>query len=196
MRYSSKRMTSALIAARMREYRPRLIKVGDNKTASVALILRNLNTATEMFFIERAENKNDPWSGQIAFPGGNSDRSDQDAAATARRETAEEVGITLPVNSQIARLNDQPGRHHNRDIALIVSCFVFNLAPPHKVSHNPEVGDSFWIKVDYLLQPNNQTQYQPPYAKTPYPGIRLPSGKILWGLTYRFVEMFLSSIDS
>ena len=151
------------IESRVRKYRPRLIKVGDCKSASVALILRNLNTTAEMFFIERAENKNDPWSGQIAFPGGNSDSSDQDSAATARRETDEEVGITLAVDSQLARLDDQPGRHNNQDISLIISCFVFNLDTPQSVSHSPEVGDSFWIKVDYLLHPNNQIQYQTPY---------------------------------
>lgn len=186
---------SGQIASRLRKYHPRLIKIGDRKSASVALILRNLDTTAEMFFIERAENEHDPWSGQIAFPGGNSNLSDQDAATTARRETDEEVGITLPTNSQLARLHDQPGRHNARDISLIISCFVFNLDTPQTVSHNPEVSDSFWVKVDHLLQPSNQTCYQPAYAEKSYPGIRLPSGKILWGLTYRFVEMFLTAIE-
>ena len=184
---------------RIREYRPKLIKIGDNKSASVALILRNLDTDPEMFFIQRAENKNDPWSGQIAFPSGNCDRWDEDIAATARRETDEEVGIRLPANALLARLDDQPGRNNNRDISLIISCFVFNLDSPQVVSHSPEVGDSFWIKVDDLLHPpalSAQIQYQTVCAEKPYPGIQFRSGKVLWGLTYRFVKMFLDAIDS
>ncbi len=186
---------AGLITSRLRQYHPCLIKIGNNKSAAVALILRNLNTDPEMFFIERAENENDPWSGQLAFPGGNSSRLDQDIAATARRETDEEVGIQLPAGSQLARLDDQTGRHNSRDISLIISCFVFNLDTPQTVNHNPEVGDSFWIKVDHLLHPNNQTQYQSRYATNPYPAIRFPSGKLLWGLTYRFVAHFLAAID-
>ena len=182
--------------ARIRAYRPRLIDVGNNKSASVALILRNMKSAAEIFFIERSENKHDAWSEQIAFPGGNNEPSDPDPSVTARRETNEEVGIILPANSQIARLDDQPSRYHNRDISLIVGCFVFNIDSPQTVNYSDEVGDSFWVKVEYLLQPNNQTQYQTAYAEKPSPAIRLPSGKILWGLTYRFVKMFLTVIDS
>ncbi|WP_424948061.1 NUDIX hydrolase [Candidatus Spongiihabitans sp.] len=158
--------------------------------------MRNLDTDAEMFFIQRAENKDDPWSGQIAFPGGNSDRRDQDIAATARRETDEEVGIRLPANALLARLDDQQGRSHDRDISLIISCLVFNLDPPQAVSHSPEVGDSFWIKVDDLLHPPalSASARQDVRAQQSHPGIQFRSGKVLWGLTYRFVKMFLEII--
>lgn len=151
-----------------------------------------------MFFIERAGNKNDPWSGQIAFPGGNRERHDDDVAATARRETEEEVGIRLPDNSLLARLDDQQGRNNNRDISLVVSCFVFHLDSPQVVRHSLEVGDSFWIKLDELLHPpalSSQIQYPTDSSGKPYPAIPFRSGKVLWGLTYRFVKMFLDAID-
>lgn len=187
------------IVPRIKAYRPKLIpkliKAGDHKSASVALILRNLDTDAEMFFIQRAENKNDPWSGQIAFPGGNREQRDEDSVATARRETDEEVGIRLPANSLLARLDDQLGRDNNRDISLIISCFVFKLDTPQVIRHSPEVGDSFWVKVDDLLHPPALST-QTAYAGKPNPGIQFQSGEVLWGLTYRFVTMFLDIIDS
>src|SRR5687767_9515898 len=38
--------------------------------AAVALILRDGKAGIELLFIRRAEHPQDPWSGQMAFPGG------------------------------------------------------------------------------------------------------------------------------
>lgn len=46
-----------------------------------------------LLFMERAAHKDDPHSGQISFPGGRWEPCDQDAAATALRETHEEIGV-------------------------------------------------------------------------------------------------------
>ncbi|HVP11823.1 MAG TPA: CoA pyrophosphatase [Phycisphaerae bacterium] len=45
-----------------------------------------------LLFIRRAD-LGDPWSGQIAFPGGHVESTDADPLATGYRELAEEVGI-------------------------------------------------------------------------------------------------------
>ncbi len=184
----------SFIGQKVRRYGPGLIEIGDNKQASVALILRCLESDPEVFFIERAKNINDPWSGQIAFPGGNMDPQDSDVAATARRETTEEVGIILPGQSLLARMDDLQGRNNNEEIPLIISCFVFHLASPQVVCHSSEVGDSFWIRIEDLQNPENQIQHQTVHSANPYPGIRFPSGKVLWGLTYRFAQQFLEVI--
>lgn len=49
----------------------------------------------EILFIKRAANKNDKWTGHIAFPGGRRDPDDGDDREAAIRETWEEVGIDL-----------------------------------------------------------------------------------------------------
>ena len=49
---------------------------------------------TEVLFIQRAERPGDPWSGQMAFPGGHREDSDISLQA-AMRETHEEIGLGL-----------------------------------------------------------------------------------------------------
>lgn len=175
----------------LQNHSPLLISTRGNRQASVAMVLRNLDSVPQMFFIERAQNENDPWSGQIAFPGGNHDHADSDAVATAIRETDEEVGIVLPAESLIGRLNDQQGRNNYHSLDLVISCFVFEIQDHHITHNNYEVADSFWVDVAHLNDVANRVAHRTSYSPEPYPGILLDSSRVLWGLTYRFVEMFL-----
>jgi 8-oxo-dGTP pyrophosphatase MutT (NUDIX family) len=170
------------------------IEQGNNRLAAVALILRNPCQNPEIFFIQRAVNENDPWSGQIAFPGGNMEDQDQDGIATARRETLEEVGLVLSPSSLLGRLDDQQGRSNFREIPLVISCNVFELDIHQRATNGYEVGDSFWVGLDHLINPLHRFDYLTGYAPDPYPAVRLGEDKILWGLTYRFVQMFLGVI--
>lgn len=62
------------------------------RRAAVAAVL---GPDDQLLFIQRAERKGDPWSGDMAFPGGGAERHDVDLRATAARETLEEVGLDL-----------------------------------------------------------------------------------------------------
>ncbi|MFL5552493.1 MAG: NUDIX domain-containing protein, partial [Gemmatimonadaceae bacterium] len=58
------------------------------RKAAVALIFRvGEEGSVELLFIKRAEYPGDPWSGQIAFPGGREESGDGSLAETAIRET-------------------------------------------------------------------------------------------------------------
>lgn len=182
------------IRSRLESHTPEFIMPEACRQAAVALILCNLSSSPGMFFIERARNEKDPWSGQIAFPGGNRDPGDNNVLSTAIRETREEVGIQLDHNCLIGRIDDQQGRSNYQIIPLVISCFVFQLDPIQDVTNNHEVADSFWIDLDHLLNPDHRIEYQTPYADEPYPGVQLDSQRVLWGLTYRFVQMFMETI--
>ena len=83
-----------------------------DKKACVALLLREIPSGNlqkdarrqsssldslsdcEMFFILRAENENDRWSGHVGFPGGRQEEGETDIE-TCKREVLEEVGIDL-----------------------------------------------------------------------------------------------------
>src|SRR5258706_3496876 len=66
------------------------------RRAAVALIFRlGENDMLELLFIKRAEYEGDPWSGQIAFPGGRAEARDASLEETAIRETREETWIGL-----------------------------------------------------------------------------------------------------
>ncbi len=77
------------------------------KRSAVAIILR-LQPEFEVLYIKRVTRENDRWSGQVAFPGGHTEKDDVDDIATAVRETKEEIGLDL--NSEpfelLGRLDD------------------------------------------------------------------------------------------
>ena len=60
-----------------------------------------------LLFIRRAINPRDPWSGNVAFPGGKQDPDDgDDDERTAMRETQEEVGLDLHSWRRLGRLTE------------------------------------------------------------------------------------------
>ncbi|MBI4424901.1 MAG: CoA pyrophosphatase [Elusimicrobia bacterium] len=59
-----------------------------------------------LLFMERAAQPLDPHSGQISFPGGRREEGDADAAATASRETEEELGLPARVVEVLGRLEE------------------------------------------------------------------------------------------
>ena len=76
------------------------------RRAAVALIFHaGEEGSPELLFIKRAEYPGDPWSGQIAFPGGREERGDASLRETAIRETREETGIDL---SCLRKFNQRP----------------------------------------------------------------------------------------
>src|SRR5262249_42208670 len=75
--------------------------------AAVALALVPIHDGDlELLFIQRAELAGDPWSGQMALPGGRRDADDLDLLATAIREAREETGIELLRDYLLGQLDE------------------------------------------------------------------------------------------
>ncbi len=78
------------------------------RRAAVALIFRAGGSGEpELLFIRRAEYPGDPWSGQVAFPGGRSEEGDSSLEDTAVRETLEETGIDIRASGRILGALDE-----------------------------------------------------------------------------------------
>lgn len=63
------------------------------RRASVLALLYPIDGLLHLLFIQRTSPPGDRHAGQISFPGGSAEAADANAAATALRETEEEVGI-------------------------------------------------------------------------------------------------------
>jgi 8-oxo-dGTP pyrophosphatase MutT (NUDIX family) len=168
---------------------------GADRHASVALVLREgREQGAEILFIERAEKEGDPWSGHMAFPGGRVDLPGESPEQAAVRETLEEVGLVLAGGERLGRLDDLEGRHAGRAAGMVISAFVYHLpAPGALVMQASEVRHAFWVPVRDLVEPARQVRRAfHGTGSFEFPGIVVgePDRHVVWGLTYRFLEVF------
>lgn len=175
---------------------PRIIRP-TAKHAAVAAVLHESPHGSELLFIERAEHPHDPWSGHMAFPGGRVDPGDASAQHAAERETREEVGLDLAGADLLGRLDDVEGAPPGFD-SLVVSAFVYHLGRRVPPTLNHEVRDVLWVPVGHLLDASRRVPFYWPreQRETHYPGILVgrPERHVVWGLTYRFLELFFGAI--
>ena len=159
------------------------------RRAAVALVLKDAPGGLELLFIRRADDPRDPWSGQIAFPGGRSEPRDRDLEATAVRETLEETCLDLGVHGEsLGPLDEVQAMARMQRLDLVISPFVFRLRGPGEASPGHEVGGIHWIAIDALLDEGarSTTEYGQDGATVQFPCLRL-DGVVIWGLTYRIL---------
>ncbi len=167
------------------------------RQAAVAVILRECAGQTEILFIKRAEKKGDPWSGQMAFPGGHLDRTDADLRAAAVRETWEETGLNLADAEYLGALDEHRAAPRSLRPNLLIAPHAFALAGDPALRPNDEVADVLWAPLN-LLAGNGLHRVQTfPIngAPAPFNGYRLASGHFIWGLTYRMLKDFFRILD-
>ncbi|MZR63249.1 CoA pyrophosphatase [Alcanivorax sp. DP30] len=161
--------------------------------AAVALIERGQREDRELFFIQRAQRQGDPWSGDMAFPGGRLQSGDSSSRDTAMRETREETGLDLYRNGDYqTRLSDLLTRHHSRWRPMVVTPHVFTWGGDGALSLNHEARRGVWIPVDYLADPANHSTLQ---VSTPLGPLRFPCCRYedycIWGLSYSMMREWL-----
>ncbi len=167
------------------------------RQAAVAVVLREWGEDTEVLFIKRAEKRGDPWSGQMAFPGGHREPDDADLAAAAMRETHEEVGLAIARSQLIGELPAQRPAAYGRRPDMLVAPYVFAIEgdPAFELSH--EVAAAVWTRLAPMRTGDNHTKEDRLVGGTPTPfnGYRVRGGHFVWGLTYRVVQTFFAALD-
>jgi len=176
------------------------------KNAAVALVLRPPRGGRdprvdlcEVLAIRRADSSRDPWSGQMALPGGSLDESDPGLMAAAVREAREETGLRLDVDGRpLGRI--EPMRPLGVRLPVItIWPFVFRTDPAaHARIASPEVASVHWFPVRVLNDRANRDSYayrDPALGVRKFPCIRL-DGQVIWGLTYRILTQFLEVLRS
>jgi 8-oxo-dGTP pyrophosphatase MutT (NUDIX family) len=167
-----------------------------SREAAVAAVLRESGPVTELLFIHRAEDPDDPWSGHMAFPGGRVESNDRDALAAAVRETREEVAIDLERHGRLlGRLSDVVAMARGQRLDMVIVPFVFELRRDLELRPNSEVQDAIWVPVEVLSDPRYQSTIPWRYGSS---DLELPcvryAGRVIWGLTHRMVVELLRVI--
>jgi len=167
------------------------------RRAAVALILRLGEAgALEFLLIRRAEYAGDPWSGQVALPGGRREPADASLAETAIRETREETGIDLAAHGRLLGRLDELQPSNPVLPAIAIAPYVAVLAGAAVTTLSAEVSGSFWVPLAALREARSWSEVTIEIRgmRREFPGF-LYEGNVVWGLTERILTQFLRRID-
>jgi 8-oxo-dGTP pyrophosphatase MutT (NUDIX family) len=119
-------------------------------------------------------------SGQIAFPGGKIDATDESPLAAALREAQEEIGLDAKFIEPIGYL----------DLYLTFSGFrilplVARVDPGYRITLNPaEVADAFEVPLEFVMQPANHQRHKRDWKGIERQYYAMPFGdRYIWGVT-------------
>jgi 8-oxo-dGTP pyrophosphatase MutT (NUDIX family) len=157
--------------------------------AAVALVL--VPAPDAILLVRRAERAGDPWSGQMALPGGRRE-NDEDLLFTAIRETEEETGLLLPPETMVGVLDDLAPRTPVLP-PIAVRPYVFRL--DHRVRADrlsSEIAASYWIPVETLLRTDvyGEVDVEVQSRRLRAPAFQLAEGTV-WGMTERILSGLL-----
>ncbi len=157
--------------------------------AAVAILIREEVDDYETLLVRRAEVPGDPWSGDMAFPGGKKATGDHTLRDTVIREVREETGINLDSLTYIGGLpvvfsSLRPGR----DVLPIV--YLYEGRP--EIRLNPELTAYRWVHLKELRASRTITHIKG-YEEEAF---KLSDDVVVWGLTYKMLNKLLELLDS
>lgn len=165
------------------------------RRAAVAMIFSGVNRAEALLFIRRAECEKDPWSGDIAFPGGGIEAQDIDCRAAAERETREEIGLRLAQKDYLGYLGTVGGAA----LPVSVSAHVYHLPQLPELTPNYEVFETLSLPLYVLRDPERNRIQSFTYGGTshrhPIVDLHGYASRCLWGLSYRLVQNFFAVLS-
>ena len=128
-----------------------------NRAPALAAVLLPLVMRDELTLLltERSANLS-THSGQIAYPGGRTDESDQDAIETALREAEEEIALA---RRHVEVLGTLPT--YVTGSSFIITPVVALVTPGFELKPNPgEVADVFEVPLGYLMNPAHHRRHE------------------------------------
>ena len=188
-------ITLAAVRRALRDHHPQVADAPDARPAAVALVLLEGPQGLELILIKRAERGDDPWSGQIALPGGRYEVGDRDLEATAVRETSEETGVDLSGAERLGALDDLYPRTSLLP-PVVVRPFVFALTRRAALVPSDEVQRAFWLPLGRLSDPGVRREV----TVTVRGGAHtlpayLVDDDLIWGMTERILTPFVDLVS-
>jgi len=161
---------------------------GQLRRASVAVTLDDPESPS-VLLIKRADRVGDPWSGQVAFPGGKAQEGDNTLRETAIRETREETDIDLGQDADFLGYFT-PFKTHTGTLDVFPA--VFLLKKKVDVHPNEEVSSYQWVKLEKLLAEQAKSSHRTDAgSQTGEMSALAVDGYAVWGLTHRIISSLL-----
>ena len=162
-----------------------------SKAAVLLLFWPGPDDSVELVFTKRTETVSSH-RGQVSFPGGVFHAGDEDMAATALRETREEIGIDPGVITMMGRLDDawSIAGHH------VIPFVGWTREAPEMKANSNEVAEVIVADVRVLLRPEVNTTHTVDFS-----GLQRTThafdwdGGYVWGLTADLLREFLNWLN-
>jgi len=162
--------------------------VPGHRSAMVALIFNTAGSDLKVCIGRRASVPGDPWSGDLAFPGGKPEPGDGTLHDAAARETYEETGLVLSPENLIGDLGQVMARGPRTPLATYPLVYVMEDEPP-PFTLNHELDDARWVSVASLWNPANWASFTYTPEREDFKAIRAMD-HFLWGFSLRVLHDF------
>lgn len=143
----------------------------------------------EVLLIHRAVRKGDPWSGQVALPGGRMDPDDATLQHTAMRETLEETGLDLAADGHALGTLDELRPRTPVLPPIIVTPYVFVTSFAASFVASEEVQEAFWVPWTLFEDPLHVDQRTVQVRGEEWRVNSYAVGeRVVWGMTERMLR--------
>jgi 8-oxo-dGTP pyrophosphatase MutT (NUDIX family) len=206
------------LAAHLRAHPGRLeADDGDPARAAVAIVLRARPEARgqrpeqaapihdsrftihelEVLLIQRADREGDPWSGQVALPGGRRQSEDATLQDTAIRETLEETGVDLAEHGLVLGTLDELRPRTPVLPPIIVTPFVAVAPPDLALQISDELSDAFWTPWSTFADPGHIDESTVNVRGASWKvASYLVGQRVVWGMTERMLRQLAERLAS
>jgi len=157
--------------------------------AAVALLMKLDNADLKTLFVKRVENLADPWSGQMALPGGKRDMSDLNLKQTIMRETLEETNIDLSSGCQFLGVLTALRSNPRPSLMILPFVVLLEYEPSIRLSKR-ELEGFVWIPLRDVIRGKGIIEFDFGEVSAYTVG-----HTVIWGLTYRVLEDFIRTVE-
>jgi 8-oxo-dGTP pyrophosphatase MutT (NUDIX family) len=178
------------LALRLRSHTPRRLDVEHSGRAAVLIpILPHGNEFC--FLLTQRTHKVETHKGQISFPGGIQEESDQDLLETALRETWEETGLDRHAIQVLGEFDE-----YLSITGLIVTPFAAWVGGPLNLAPNPDEVDEI-LKAPFSIFQDSRVRVETRVRQGVERKIYFYDfqGKDIWGLTAQIIRDFLRLLE-
>jgi 8-oxo-dGTP pyrophosphatase MutT (NUDIX family) len=145
-------------------------------------LLKIVDQNLEVLFVKRVENPTDPWSGQMALPGGKRIPEDENLMRTVVRETLEETSINILKGCRFLGVMDIVRSIARPEMKVLPFVILLEREQPVGLC-KAELEWSAWIPLEELVKHGGTVSFS--FGEFP---AYIVGKNVVWGLTYRIIE--------